>query len=120
MPWHVVHCPFSRKIFSPAATSCAGVTLPPSSDSSSGGLDSIWGIELANQLKLPMTARANDAHLDRRPARASTRLGLRSLPPAMGAGAGWPPWAFRRRVALLAEPAEPEDEHDHHEEQRWS
>ena len=50
MPWHVVHCPFSRKIFSPAATSCAGVTLPPSSDSSSGGFDSIWGIEFAYQL----------------------------------------------------------------------
>ncbi len=50
MPWHVVHCPFSRKIFSPAATSWSGVTFPPSRDSSSGGLDSIWGIEFAYQL----------------------------------------------------------------------
>ena len=50
MPWHVVHCPFSRKILSPAATSCWGVTFPPSSDSSSGGFDSIWGIEFANQV----------------------------------------------------------------------
>ena len=50
MPWQVVHCPFSRKIFSPAATSCCGLTFPPSSESSSGGFDSIWGIEFAYQL----------------------------------------------------------------------
>ena len=48
--WQVVHWPFSRKIFSPAAVSCSGVTFPPSSDSSSGGFDSIWGIELAYQV----------------------------------------------------------------------
>src|SRR5262245_34724456 len=59
MPWHVVHCPFSLKIFSPAATSCCGDTLPPSSDSSSGGFDSIWGIEFAYQVNPPITARAN-------------------------------------------------------------
>ena len=97
MPWHVVHCPFSRKIFSPAATSCAGVTLPPSSDSSSGGFDSIWGIEFAYQLKLPMTARANTLTLTVtgtaigramppgfRRRWAPARGGLRGLPPPRG------------------------------------
>jgi hypothetical protein len=50
MVWQVVHWPFSRKIFSPAAASCSGVRLAPSSDSSSGGLDSSWGMELAYQV----------------------------------------------------------------------
>src|SRR5213080_2076165 len=35
------------KISSPAFTSCAGVTLPPSSESSCGGLDAICGMEFA-------------------------------------------------------------------------
>ena len=45
--WQTSQVPFVWKICSPAFTSCAGVTLPPSRESSSGGLDSIWGIELA-------------------------------------------------------------------------
>ena len=45
--WQISQLPLVWKISSPAFTSCAGVTLPPSSESSCGGLDSICGMEFA-------------------------------------------------------------------------
>ncbi len=47
MRWQISHVPLVLKISSPAFTSWAGVTLPPSSESSAGGFDWIWGIEFA-------------------------------------------------------------------------
>jgi len=57
--WQISQVPLVLKISSPALTSWAGVTLPPSSDSSWGGFDSICGIEFANYVYEPMIRSAN-------------------------------------------------------------
>src|SRR5581483_8343867 len=118
IPWQVVHWPLPRKTCSPAATSCWGVTFPPSSDSSSGGLDSIWGIEFAYHVYPPITASAKT------PTRTGTgtamlrgTAGAAGLaPPGDGQGLRLARRRTGRRVAALAQAAEPEDEHDHQEE----
>ena len=119
MPWHVVHCPFSRKIFSRRPRAARASRCRPRATAPRR-----LRLDLGNRVRVPGVA-AHDregerAHLDRHRHRSSAWLRLRA-PAGDGAGAGWPAMGSSAAVvALLAEPAEPEDEHDHQEEHGWS
>src|SRR3989441_4629217 len=96
-PWRVVQPPMPLNTFSPAATSCSGVTLAPRV-SACGTSDCTWGILFAMSVYSASVPRTTPTILK-----------------LVAHTAGLPP--FRRHERrLLREPAQPEHEGDERQE----